>query len=220
VIASAVAKGETPFWQKWWFPPMCVMAGVTAILGLHRLRLHQISKKMNLRFEERLAERTRVAQELHATLLQGVLSASMQLHVAIDGLPEDSSAKPALNRVLQLMGQVVEEGRNTLRGLRSSVEDAHDLQSSFSRIPQELDTEQGIAARGTGPEELVGYRQSTGGTEGCGDSVGRGKLSTLEDFSPRLSGSNTSGSRRCFDSAATSADSLRLDHRCVTREVF
>ena len=142
VIASAVARGETPFWQKWWFPPMCVMAGVIAILGLHRLRLHQISKKMNLRFEERLAERTRVAQELHDTLLQGILSASMQLHVAIDGLPEDSPAKPALNRVLQLIGQVIDEGRNTLRGLRSSVEDAHDLQSSFSQIPQELGTEQ------------------------------------------------------------------------------
>ena len=142
VIASAVAKGETPFWQKWWFPPMCVVAGVIAILGLHRLRLRQLSKKMNLRFEERLAERTRVAQELHDTLLQGVLSASMQLHVAIDGLPEDSPAKPALNRVLQLMGHVIDEGRNTLRGLRSSVEDAHDLESSFSQIPQELGTEQ------------------------------------------------------------------------------
>lgn len=142
VIASAVAKGETPFWQKWWFPPACVVAAAIAILGLHRLRLRQISKKMNLRFEERLAERTRVAQELHDTLLQGVLSASMQLHVAIDGLPEDSPAKPALNRVLQLMGQVIEEGRNTLRGLRSSVEDAHDLRSSFSQIPQELGTEQ------------------------------------------------------------------------------
>ena len=41
-------------------------------------------RQLNVRFEERLAERTRIAQELHDTLLQGFLSASMQLHVAAD----------------------------------------------------------------------------------------------------------------------------------------
>jgi signal transduction histidine kinase len=106
-----------------------------------------MSKKLRLRFEERLAERTRVAQESHDTLLQGVLSASMQLHLAVDQLPADSPARSPLNRVLQLMGQVVEEGRNTLRGLRSSLENTHDLKSSFSRIPQELGNQQGIDFR-------------------------------------------------------------------------
>ena len=43
---------------------------------------------MNARFDERLAERTRIAQELHDTLLQGFLSASMQVHVAADHLPD------------------------------------------------------------------------------------------------------------------------------------
>ena len=48
--------------------------------------------------EERLAERTRIAQELHDTLLQGFLSSSMQVHVAADRLPEDSPSKPILER--------------------------------------------------------------------------------------------------------------------------
>ncbi len=147
VFASAVAKGELTFWHRWWFPPVCVIVGAAIIFGAHRLRLHQMSRKLSMRFEERLAERTRVAQELHDTLLQGVLSASMQLHVVADQLPENSPSRPTLNRVLQLMGQVVDEGRNTLRGLRSSVEDAHDLQTSFSRIPQELGNQQGIDFR-------------------------------------------------------------------------
>lgn len=147
VLASAVTKGELAFWHRWWFPPLCVVVGAVVILGVHRLRLHQMTRKMNLRFEERLAERTRVAQQLHDTLLQGVLSASMQLHVAVDGLPEDAPTKPALNRILQLMGQVIDEGRNTLRGLRSSVEDVHDLANSLSRIPLELGDEQGIDFR-------------------------------------------------------------------------
>jgi signal transduction histidine kinase len=71
-------------------------------------------------------------------LLQGVLSASMQLHVAVERLPDDSSAKPPLGRVLQLMGQVIEEGRNAVRGLRSSNSDSLDLEQAFSRIRQEL----------------------------------------------------------------------------------
>jgi signal transduction histidine kinase len=108
VFASAVINGEVAFWHRWWFLPACVIVGAAGIFGVHRLRLHEVRMKLNLRFEERLAERTRVAQELHDTLLQGVLSASMQLHVAIDQLPEDSPARLGLNRVLQLMGQVVD----------------------------------------------------------------------------------------------------------------
>jgi signal transduction histidine kinase len=147
VLASVVAKGEVAFWHRWWFLPLCVIVGAAAIIGAHRLRLYQMSRKLHERFEERLAERTRVAQELHDTLLQGVLSASMQLHVAVDQLPEDSPSRPALNRVLQLMGYVVEEGRNTLRGLRSTIDGAHDLESAFSRIPQEVSAEPGIDFR-------------------------------------------------------------------------
>jgi signal transduction histidine kinase len=91
-----------------------------------------------MRFEERLAERTRIAQELHDTLLQGFLSASMQLHVADDQLPTDSPAKPLITRVLALMGRVIDEGRNAVRGLRSDPGDAHDLGQAFSRVAQEF----------------------------------------------------------------------------------
>jgi signal transduction histidine kinase len=108
VVTFAVTRGEPAFWQRWWFPFVCVIAGVIAIFGFHHLRLRQTTRKLSVRFEERLAERMRVAQELHDTFLQGVLSASMQLHVAVDQMPADSPAQPALNHVLKLMGQVVE----------------------------------------------------------------------------------------------------------------
>jgi signal transduction histidine kinase len=147
VIAVAVTEGAPVFWQRWWFPFACLIAAVFAVFGFHRLRLRQMTKKLNVRFEERLAERMRVAQELHDTLLQGLLSASMQLHVAADQLPADSPVQPALRRVLQLMGQVAEEGRNTVRGLRSSIASAHDLEHSLSRVPQELSLQQEIGFR-------------------------------------------------------------------------
>src|SRR5439155_16353041 len=111
-------------------------------------RLHQSTRQLNLRFEERLAERTRVAQELHDTLLQGVISASMQLHIAVDRLPEDLPAKPSMTHVLQVMGRVVEEGREALQRLRSSAScDSLDVDEAFSRIRQEFAVEDKIGFR-------------------------------------------------------------------------
>ncbi|MBY0504507.1 MAG: hypothetical protein K2X03_11385 [Bryobacteraceae bacterium] len=125
-------------WQTWWFRLAAVSGIGFAITALYRLRLMRMTSRLNVRFEERLAERTRIAQELHDTLLQGFLSASMQLHVATDRLSEDSPAKPSINRVLNLMGRVIDEGRNAVRGLRSADNDGSDLARVFSRIQDEL----------------------------------------------------------------------------------
>src|SRR6266850_1231232 len=100
-----------------------------------------------LRMEERLAERTRIARELHDTLLQGFISASMQLHVAADQVPASSPAKPLIGRVLQLMGQVIEEGRNAVRGFRSTQGEPQDLEQAFSRVRQELVLQEQIEFR-------------------------------------------------------------------------
>jgi signal transduction histidine kinase len=98
-----------------------------------------------------LGERTRIAQELHDTLLQGFLSASMQVHVATDILPADSQAKPTLTRALQLMRQVIDEGRNAVRGLRSSSSGSLDLEQAFALVQQEI-----VAHTKTG--EQAGFR--------------------------------------------------------------
>jgi len=139
--AAVAFQVEPTLWQTWWFRVSCLAAAALIVLLVYRVRLHQVTQLLNARFEERLAERTRIAQELHDTFLQGVLSVSMQLHVAVDQLPDDSPLRPALNRILQLSGQVVDQGRNMLRGLRSSIESAQDLKNSLSRIPEELGKE-------------------------------------------------------------------------------
>lgn len=129
---------EPVFWQTWWFGVLCLTVIGLGILFFYRLRLHRLTTQLNLRFEERLAERTRIAQDLHDTLLQGFLSASMQLHVADDQLPADSPAKPRISRVLELMGQVIEEARNAVGGLRSDRNNSLRLEEAFSRVKQEL----------------------------------------------------------------------------------
>ncbi len=126
------------FWQTSWFQLSAVVLSGLAGWGLYRLRVRQVARQLSTRFEERLAERTHIAQELHDTLLQGFVSASMQLHVAVDRLPEDSPAKPSLRRVLDLMGKVIDEGRNAVRGLRSSSSAPHELEQAFAGAQQEV----------------------------------------------------------------------------------
>lgn len=138
VLVVEVVPGAPALWQRGWFQLACAAAlGLLTLVYLW-LRLKRMRAQMALRFEERLAERMRIAQDLHDTLLQGVLSASMQLHVIADNMPADSSSKPALDRVLQLMGHVIEEGRNALQGLRTSSDASHGLEQAFSRIREEL----------------------------------------------------------------------------------
>jgi signal transduction histidine kinase len=83
-------------------------------------------------------ERTRIARELHDTLLQTFLSASMQLGLAVDSLPSDSPVKPRLDHILQLIHQGIKEGRNTVQGLRSPDSRAIDLALAFSQVQQEI----------------------------------------------------------------------------------
>jgi signal transduction histidine kinase/ligand-binding sensor domain-containing protein len=128
---------QPKFWQTWWFETFCFATCVLVIVTVYRLRMYQVTRQLNIRFQDRLAERTHIAQELHDTLLQGVLSASLQLDLAEEQLPDESPAKPLLHRVLQLMRTVTEEGRNTLRGLRVPNIDHGDLERAFSRLRQE-----------------------------------------------------------------------------------
>ncbi len=126
------------FYQTNWFLLICLAAFGGVVWAAYQQHVRQLAARLDSQFEERLAERTRIAQELHDTLLQGFLSATMQLHVANDQLPEDWPAKPIIGRVLELMARVIDDGRKAVRGLRSSADESDDLQQAFSRTHQEF----------------------------------------------------------------------------------
>jgi signal transduction histidine kinase len=138
VVVVAITRGRVIFWQTGWFMLGSAAAFGLAAVMLFRLRMQKMSRRHTLLLEERLAERTRIAQELHDTLLQDFLSVSMQLHVANDQLASDSPAKPIVTRILDLIGRVIEESRNTVHGLRSCSWRSQDLEQAFSRIQEEL----------------------------------------------------------------------------------
>jgi signal transduction histidine kinase len=146
---GAAVDFEIPpaFVQTKWFLAMCVAAGAAVLWSLLMLRLRQIQQRMRGRLEARLAERERIAQELHDTLLQGLLSASLQLAVANTQIASDASAKPLVERVFQLLRQMIDEGRSAVRGLRTKGSEPDDLKRAFSQIPQDLAADEKIKYR-------------------------------------------------------------------------
>jgi signal transduction histidine kinase len=87
---------------------------------------------------ERLAERTRIAQELHDTLLQGFVAASMHLHAVVNRLSSDSPEKQRLTDIAQMVERVLDEGRCALQGLRSHNELGASLGEALARVPSDL----------------------------------------------------------------------------------
>jgi signal transduction histidine kinase len=92
-------------------------------------------------------ERARIAQELHDTLLQGFLAASMQLHATLDGLSEDCPQKQQFESVARLVDRALEEGRCALQGLQSSHSHAGSLGEAFARVPRDLGLPSGTGFR-------------------------------------------------------------------------
>jgi signal transduction histidine kinase len=107
----------------------------------------QLNRELNLRLDERHRERARIARELHDTLFQGFLGASLLLHDAVDRVPADSPSKPSLSSALRLMRRVIDEGRSALEGLRSSAIASMSLEQALSGIRDEFTPERGVRFR-------------------------------------------------------------------------
>lgn len=134
---AAVTLEVTPLpWQTRPFQAGVMVAAACVAWSIYRLRVRQVKRGLNARFEERLSERTRIAQELHDTLLQGFISASMRLHVVVDAIVDDTPMRDQLGQVMLLMRRVVNEGRNAVRGLRAP-EAGDDLERAFAQVLRE-----------------------------------------------------------------------------------
>ena len=87
----------------------------------------------------RLEERTRIAQELHDTLLQTFQSASLHVGAVLYRVAEDSPVKPQLDRILRIISQGIAESRDAIQGLRSLHTHASDLILALSQVREEFD---------------------------------------------------------------------------------
>jgi signal transduction histidine kinase len=88
---AAIAVDIDPaFWQTWWFRTSCAAVFLLSVLTFSRVRMQQMKKRLSLSFDERLAERTRRARELHDVLLQTIQGSKIIADVELDE-PADSA---------------------------------------------------------------------------------------------------------------------------------
>ena len=133
--ASLAFSIAPTFYQTRYFAVLAVLAALGAVWLLFLLRVRQIEDRVRVRAEERIVERERIARELHDTLLQGMLSASLQLSVANSQIPPDAPAKSLVERILQLLRQVIDEGRNAVRDLRTRGPAPDALERALAQSP-------------------------------------------------------------------------------------
>jgi len=108
----------------------------------------RLAEEERVRLENvRLEERTRIARELHDTLLQSFVGASLQLGAVMKNLPRDSEIKSKLDPILEFMEQGIDEGRNVIQGLRSSGPHALDLVDALSAVQEEYSAQPGVDFR-------------------------------------------------------------------------
>ncbi len=127
------------FWQTLWFRSACV-AAFLALLGLlYWLRARQLARQFNRTLEARVQERTRIARDLHDTLLQSFQGVLLQFGAALRLLVrEPEKARRVLVDALDQAAQAIREGREAVQGLRLSVEDSSDLAASIARLAKEV----------------------------------------------------------------------------------
>ena len=114
-----------------------VALGVLVVVITYRLRVAQISRMLSARFDERLAERTRVARELHDTLLQTVQGSKMVADHALKNPADQTRMVRAMEQLSTWLAQATEEGRAALQSLRASTTEKNDLAEAFRRAIDE-----------------------------------------------------------------------------------
>jgi signal transduction histidine kinase len=144
------------YYQKLWVR-LAFVAFCIATLGiLYRLRVRQIAAGMNARFNERLAERTRLARDFHDTLLQTIQGSKLVADDALEEQADPIRMRDALERLSGWLAQAMDEGRSALNSLRSSTTEGNDLAEAFQRAGEEYQLQRPIefslAVEGSGRE--------------------------------------------------------------------
>jgi signal transduction histidine kinase/ligand-binding sensor domain-containing protein len=130
---------EPALWQTWWFRSALVVFAAFVTLLLYQLRMHQLTHRLNLRFEERLAERTRIARELHDTLLQSFQGLTLHFQRARNLLPgRTQEAIQTLDTALDVAEQAIVESRDAIHDLRSPVTAPKALEEEIKALGEEL----------------------------------------------------------------------------------
>jgi signal transduction histidine kinase len=127
------------YYQTLWFRASSIAAFFVSLWALDRFRLHEVAQEFNLRLEERASERTRIARELHDTLLQSFQGLLLRFQAAVNLLPERPvEARQRFENAIDQAAQAIIEGRDAVQQLRSSTVVTNDLAPALKSLGEEL----------------------------------------------------------------------------------
>ena len=108
----------------------------------YQFRMRQVQHAFDMTLEARVGERTRIARELHDTLLQSFHGLLLRFQTVSYLLPErPAEAKEKLERAIEHAAKAITEGRDAVQGLRASIVERNDLAVAIRTLGDELATE-------------------------------------------------------------------------------
>jgi signal transduction histidine kinase len=127
------------YYQTNWFRALCAILFLALLWAVYQLRVRQLHHQFDMMLEARVGERTRIARELHDTLLQSFHGLLLRFQTASYLLPEQpSDAKEKLDGAIQQAAKAITEGRNAVQGLRASTVERNDLAEAIRTFGDEL----------------------------------------------------------------------------------
>lgn len=127
------------YYQTNWFRALCVVVFLFLLWAAYQLRVRRLHHQFETTLEARVGERTRIARELHDTLLQSFQGLLLRFQAALKVLPERPlEARQRLERALDQATAAITEGRDAVQGLRSSASETNDLANGIIAIGKEL----------------------------------------------------------------------------------
>jgi signal transduction histidine kinase len=127
------------YYQTAWFRFASVVTVLGLLVAAYRFRVAQIAREFKMRVDERVHERTRIARELHDTLLQSFQGLILRFQSARDLLPtHPAKAVDALDGALDRADQAIAEGRDAIQNLRSSTIVSNELGQAITTLAEEL----------------------------------------------------------------------------------
>jgi signal transduction histidine kinase/ligand-binding sensor domain-containing protein len=132
--ASFAFRVQPHFYQTYWFDFLIVMALALVAYEIYRWRVRQVEAQ----FKAVLAERNRIAREIHDTLAQGFVAVSVQLELIGRMLSTSTeSAREQLKVANALVQNSLSEARHSIWELRSQRSEDEDLAARLSKMAKQ-----------------------------------------------------------------------------------
>ncbi|MDT7812284.1 MAG: hypothetical protein QOJ42_2200, partial [Acidobacteriaceae bacterium] len=119
--AQVQVKLQPFFWQSKWFLILGVCLAVGVIVEVTRQFTRRSAERLSLRFQERVAERERIAHQIHDTLIQDLIGATLQLElIEFQVADHAGSSSRSLISLAARMRETIARSRNMVSNLHST----------------------------------------------------------------------------------------------------